>query len=446
MKNRYDSVLWFQHVNNKTYFYVIKGKWNYQILNDYNDAATEKPIAKMGLVNPDLKEIIPAEYDLIHNIGGTIDGLIEVEKGTKRGLFDLTGKNVVAVDYDQILPLQEGEYLAILRNGDDCFYLKKDLSITTRLNDFKIADVLPQIKSFKSSYTLSDSTSKDIMEDNARDSFTSTIISPSYLVDWKIMPKLLSFRNPLRKSGNNPDEMEEEEGSGYYQITFDGYTEKNNWLASAFYSLVDDYLGGRSGLYQTKSVLLVDRNKNRVLSYKANIYFGGGEGGEPLSGRCNNDYLRAINDTLFEYRTTCRPQQRLHNDASLDEAPHYYYLHINNGKLEALPDTRLFSCTKYVKINDTYLNSCFVIDDKGVDYTPVEVLRYMKNEIYAQYHYQFKDPKWTKVFQYRFSYDEDKLANPNVDDSLTVIDKYNINFLDQKLKGIKTPAKVLAAQ
>jgi len=446
LKGRYDSVLYFEHIDNKTFFYVAKGHFRDRSVPYRQSKDTDS--YKQGLVNPELKEIIPVEYDVIHNIGGTIDNLIEVEKADKKGLFDINGKIIVPAEYNEILPLEQGETnLAILRKDDDYFYLSPNLSVSEKISGFKIADVLPKIKSFNTSYTLSDSTSKNIMEDNARDSFTSTIISPSYLVNWGILPKLLVFRNPLRKPGNNPDEMEEEEGSGYYQITFDGYTEKgSNWLASAFYSLVDDYLGGRGGLYESKNVLLVDKNKNRILSYNAQTYFGGGEGGQPVSGRCNNDYLRAINDTLFEYRTTCRADQLLHDNSSLDEAPHYYYLHIKNGKLEALPDKLLFSFTKYIRMNDTYLGGCYMIDDKPVDHTTYEILRYMKNEIYAQYNYTFKDTLWTKVFQQRFYISDDDKKLVNVNDSLNAIEKYNINFIEQKLKAMKAPPKVLAAK
>jgi len=61
----------------------------------------------------------------------------------------------------------------------------------------------------------------------------------------------------------------------------------------------------------------------------------------------------------------------------------------------------------------------------------------MKNEIYADYRYQFKDKRWTDVFQSFYNDDSGTELKPNVsvDDSLTAIDKYNINWINQKLKG-----------
>jgi hypothetical protein len=119
LQKKYDSVIWFAHVDQKTFYYVVKGKW-YQDQDVFHhiDSTTVEPY-KMGLVGPDLKEIIPLEYDLIHNISGTFPGLVEVEKGAKRGFFDLQGKIVLPVSYDQIFPLDNDENLAVLRNGDD---------------------------------------------------------------------------------------------------------------------------------------------------------------------------------------------------------------------------------------------------------------------------------------------------------------------------------------
>jgi hypothetical protein len=49
---------------------------------------------------------------------------------------------------------------------------------------------------------------------------------------------------------------------------------------------------------------------------------------------------------------------------------------------------------------------------------------------------------WNEVFKYTSLYktndDGEFIYNKNATDSLTAIDKYNINFIDQKLKAKKT--------
>lgn len=87
---------------------------------------------------------------------------------------------------------------------------------------------------------------------------------------------------------------------------------------------------------------------------------------------------------------------------------------------------------------------------RPIDQVNADMLRYMKNEIYAGYQYKFKDPKWNRIFYEReVEYDDNyKPKNANVTDSLTAIDKYNINFIDQRMKkmnGAKTTKPVLAA-
>jgi len=435
LKTRYDSVVWFQHIEQKTYYFVLKGTLSRTFY--WRDDNKEKDTSnyKMGLVGPDLKEIIPVEYSLIHNINGTLAGLIEVEKSDKKGLFNLDGKIVVEVDYDQIFPLNDDNNLALLRKNDDYFYLKKNYSITEKLPDLRIEDIVPKIKNLATSYTLSDSSSKSILEYNAHDTFTSLIISPSYLVDLQILPRFIDFQNPLRRSPEDESGEGDGDGSLTYQINFDGKESAgSNWFESIYHSIVDDYLGSRPGLYESKNLLVVDKKQNRILSFDASSYFGGAEGGGYLSGKCNQNYFRSINDTLFEFKTTSYLDVELFDKNIVREGPYYHYLHIINGQLVPVPSNRIFACTKFVKMDDSYLNGCFVINDKTIDHVTPEILKYMKNEIYASYGYKFKNERWNDVFAYHFA-GNDKAVNTIVDDSLTANEKYNIEWINNKLNG-----------
>jgi hypothetical protein len=450
LKTRYDSVVWFDHVNNKTFYYVVKGKLSENFYYQ-NESKINHDDFKIGLVNPDLKEIIPAEYDLIHNINGTIEGLIEVEKADKRGLYNLDGKLVVPVDYDQVYPLKAGDNLAVLKNGDNFFYLKADTTISDKIADFKITDIVSQIKTLGQSYTLTEESSKNVMEYNSRTQGTSLIIPPSYLTGLEILPKFIDFPNPLRKIFSNEDE-DGGEGSRSIAVAFDG--DKNddaNWFQSAYYTIVNDYLGGRGGLYTSKNVLVVDKKHNQILGFKASVDLGEGEGFNSLSGACKESSTRAINDSLFEFKSTSSFYQPLLNeDETLKEGPYYHYLQVKNGKLVDLKSERLFP-TQFIKLDDSYLQGCYTITtdpydsekQTAMDHVNQTLLQYMKNEIYASYKYKFKNQKWNDVFEYRFS-SGDTTRNANVDDSLTTIDKFNISFINSKLNGQK--ANTLAAK
>lgn len=452
LKTRYDSVLWFQHINKKTWFYVIKGKiapsfyMNEQVVANIKDI--EVSDLKMGLVNPDLKEVIPVEYDLVHNIGGTVDGLIEVEKEGKKGLYNMAGKLVVPVDYDQLLPLTDGENLALLKAGNDYFYLKKDTTITDKLIDFRIADVLSKVKHYASSFTWDENSNQNIMEYNSRDDATALVVSPSYLVEWQFLDKFLDFTNPLRKL-MVADGEEGGDNSETVAITYDGEEkDDNNWFQSTFYSVLENYLNGRGDLYESKKVLVVDKKQNRVMGFDPK-YLGDEIGGVGRSGECKDNHLKAINDSLFEYKTTAvLYQDLLDSTRFLREGPSYHYLQIKKDKLVALKSNRRFP-TQFVKLDDSYLQGCYLIapvNDKGKDkrtnYATDEILQLMKNEIYASYNYKFKNKRWNEIFNYQATNNSGESGlNVNVDDSLTVIDKYNIDFLNRKLQ-IKKPAVV----
>ena len=411
---------------------------------------------KIGLVNPQLKEIIPVNYDLIHNIGGTIKGLIEVEKDSKKGFYNLNGRVVLPADYEQIYPLKGADNLALLKKGDEYFYLKTDSTVSEKISDFKISDFLPQIKTYGESYELSEGSANNIMEYNSKDRYTSLIVTPSYLVGWKLLDKFLQFQNPLRKLSD--ETMGDGDGSRSLSINFSGDQKRNddNWFESAFYSVVDDYLGGRSGLYTTKKMLFVDKKHNQVLGFSASSFFGNFEGGGNLSGSCKENAVKAINDSLFEFKTTSELDVEMFDSTRMiNEGPYYHYLQIKNSKLVALKSARLFP-TQFVKMDDSYLEGCYIIllgsySDKAkhlsLDHASKEILQIMKNEIYASYNYKFKNPRWDVVFGSRFNYGDNDKRNVSVDDSLTTIDKYNISFINSKLNGLNVKkANTLAAK
>jgi hypothetical protein len=264
-----------------------------------------------------------------------------------------------------------------------------------------------------------------------------------------------SFKNPLRKS------VFEEVHKNYNIGSPDIIKDDGNWLTASIYSIRDYFVGGRSEFYDSKNIVIIDKKRNRIFSQSiATDYTREEDGGGSLEGPCNVSTIRAINDSLYEVKSGALMYFDLHDSTrSVEGGPYYHYLVIRNNKLSELPDDRYFGFTKYIKMNDTYLNACYnVLIGSGpydgrkkqiVNSITPEMLRYMKNEIYADYGYQFKDKRWQTVFQDMPKYELDNNGNPkpglaNVDDSLTAIDKYNINWITQKLKG--APSTTLAAK
>ncbi|HWD86911.1 MAG TPA: YARHG domain-containing protein [Mucilaginibacter sp.] len=447
LRSKYDSVIWFAHVDKRTWFYVVKGNWDmrFDLLDDKDSV---KSPFKMGLVSPDMKEVIPVEYDLIHNISGTFPGLVEVEKSDKRGFFDLQGKIVVPVNYDQIFPIDDDANLAVLRNGDDYFYLKKDMTISGK-TDIKVADFFPKLRKIPND--LSENALSIVTEYNSHAQDGAIYVPPSYLVDLHIIDKEEDFKNPLRK-------VDFDDVSAGYDVDFSNSIKDDaNWLQASFYSIRDYFLGGREEFYDKRSILVLDKKRNRIYGNDFSTDETPG-GGDSLTGPCDISNISQLNDTLFEVKTGASIYVQLYDSTRfISSGPYYHYMVVKNNKLVELPNRRGFGFTKYVKLDDSYLKACYQMtiglttNNSGkvetLDHITPEMLRVMKNEIYADYAYKFKDKRWQSVFENISSYYGDggvKVLNENVNDSLTAIDKYNINWIEQKLKG--TPSTTLAAK
>jgi len=445
LKGKYDTVVWFAHLGDQNYYYVVNGKWEMdKDIERWKDSVIQP--YKMGLLGPDLKEVIPVQYDVIHNINGTFPSLVEVEKDGKKGFYDLNGKNVVPVNYDQVIPIEDNVNMAVLRSGDDYFYLKKDLSISDKA-DLKIADFFPKIKDIASHLNFYKNALAVVTEYNSREKHGAIYLPPSYLVDLNMIGKEIDFKNPLR---NN---VGFEEVHKDFNIGFANTVSDSNWLTASFYSVRDYFLGGRSEFYDSKNLVIVDKKRNKIYTQDIGTnYTREEDGGDSLEGICDVNNIKALNDSLYEVKAGAVLWADMYDSTkTITGGTYYHYLAVKNNKLVELPNERYFGFTKYVKMDDSYLNACYKMSigadyktskEKTIDHITPELLRYIKNEIYADYGYQFKDKRWQVVFQMMPSYKFDDNGKPipgnaSVEDSLTDVDKYNINWITQKLKGAK---------
>ena len=427
LKARYDSVLWFSHINKQTYFYVVKGEW------DYYDPDSAKTY-KMGLVNPQLQEIIPAEFDLIYNINGTVNGLVEVERDRKRGFYNLNGKVVVPVEYDQIFPLANSEHLAALRKGTTYYWMEKDYSVSgeAAVDIKQILTMLPAVNW----NSLGHVNKTDIMELNSRENHSSVLISPSYLTDMNLVAAIKYLQNPLRRNVDFFDASSE-----YKVAAAENYNKADTGRFQALvYSIRDYFIGGRSEFYDTKNVVLVDQQSNRTFSTDIPVDYTMSEGGgAPVE--CDGYSFKPINDTLFELKAGATTDLSLFDENFVKEMSVYHYLYLHNNKLIEKPTNRLFGFTKFVNMDESYITGCYLYNGKVISKLPPAVLRYIKNEIYADYNYIFKDKRWAAVFE--GSTLDYKAQNANVDDRLTEIDRYNLSWINDRLKG-QTATKLAA--
>ncbi len=399
LKSRYDTVVWFAHLNSETYYYVANGEWISP--KQFGDLDITKN--NLGLLNPDLKEIIPPKYNLIHNISGTIEGLIEVEKDKKRGMYNLNGQLIVPVDYDQIFPVTNDSSLAILQKGKDFFRLRNNYSISNKI-ETNITDVINLVPSF-SAVNMTGTGNNNILEINSRDDHASVYVSPSYLADLKIFNPVIYFKNPLRKNVQYYDM------STRYVVSASESVKDNEtgFLEATLYSIRDYFLGGRSEFYDRKNIVIKD-NQNAV------VYTGGITNSyeEYSDGPtyCKDFKIKAIGDNQVEIKSSATTEISATGTSKeyLIEAPVYHYLNLNNKKIEPDEKDRVFAFTSYVKMDDSYLRGCYSYatykedsnkaDSLNTDYLKPEYLQYVINEIYASHNFKFKDTLLNEQFSF----------------------------------------------
>lgn len=440
LKKQYDSVIWFSHIKNETWYYVANGKWD--ISEVQGDSAG---LYKMGLVGPDLKLRIPVEYSLVHTIGATFENLVEVEKGNKKGFYDLNGKIIVPVEYEHIFPVTATEGIAVLNTGNDFYWLKSDYTISDKA-DLKIGDILEKLKQDKS-FTLTQRTADHITEFNSRYEHGSLYIPSSYLADLNFVSPVKTFENPLRRN------VAWEGVSTNYIVKTDDAAETssgNDWLKTTFYSIRDYFLGGRSEFYDKKNLVIVDKKNNRFLA--VDVYSEYDE--DPSAQLCQVPIkFRALTDSLYEVRSVGRLEVDLYDSTKyVYGGTSYYYFTIRNNKLVPLETNRRFAFTKYVKMDESYLSGCYeMYTTKGekseknkLSTLNTELLEWIKNDIYADYAYKFTNKRWAAIMEGGSAYYQkggdynNKHYSQNTEDSLTAIDKYNIDFINQKLGSSKT--------
>ncbi len=461
LKPKYDSVLWFTFNHSKTYYYVVKGKWDLnKDLDIYiNPNGEAKDDYNMGLVGPDLKEIIPVKYSLIHNIGGVFPNLIEVESGNNKGLYDLNGKEVVPAKYSHIYPIDDDQNLAVLQDGDIFYYLKKDLSISEKEN-IKLSDFFSKIKKISNTNDLKKEALKNVIEFNSYSEFDAVYLPASYLVDLGLAKKELEFPSLSRDKLDRPDDVGQQD---YTIAPINKIENHDNWFSAFFFAIKDYYIDARYEFYDSKQLLIVDKKKNRLFTQPISGYYvitNLEENFGAYEGSCNINSIKAISDSLFEVKAGAILRFGLYDERKqIIGGPYYHYYLITGDQLVELHNNRNFGFTKYIKMDDSYLTGCYTMlvghteQNKGhtesIDASNAELLRFMKNEIYADYNYQFKDNRWKSIFsmfeEKNFS-NQDEPQKGKVEDQLTEIDKYNINWITQKLKGSKGSSKVLASK
>ncbi len=444
LREDYGDVLAYSEWDGILYYYIaskpLKGKYNVFSKENLDDA-------KIGLVMGNGQLVLQPLYDKIYNPNTTVIGGIVTEKGGLRGLFMPERSLYIEPTYDQIYPSSVDSVLAYVKKKGELGYLNQD---GEEVMDGYMQDMLASIMNWQVSNE--DANFVDVLmiddaytfkTDERLESANGVMLLPSYINEWG-----------LEENGEN-DLIPTGKDDLYYEGTYTNSVEVSEVqeVSTGIWALVTDFMdhgiGIRSDYIRTKKYLVTVDNSNTPIE-KIKL----SDASDDVYALCNiNAKIKIIDqrvkntDTQEEIISSAQPynlvietytQGALNGYDKYDEAVSYSYIGVKyDGKTEQMATARIWDCTKFVFMDESYFKGCFAQgmnerDEHGrstiqiTQHLAAEDLDIMRNEIYAEYGYRFKSDKWDKYFANKPWYTP---RFDNVDDQLNPYEKHNIALI-----------------
>jgi hypothetical protein len=416
LQQHYDTVVFFTEVNDNVLFYVANGAWVYPY--PYDGEQSDGGKYKMGVVTADCKVVVPVEYNKIYNPGGTIPGLIEVELNGLRGLYSVKGEQIIPAEYQGIFPTNAPGAIAQLKKDSVYGWLseKGQVSFDAGSHKDKSLFISPIESKSVLSWQFKYPGEIDVLIDMNGDSeeCAGIIIYPSFIRDLGITdvahPWVLNDVNELGM------------GMTDTEIKFEHAESLSDKLFGLVSFFMESGADARGYQFSENDLMILDNSMTKI-DHLENLISNSFQQ-DPCGNLRTGPAYKVIDKGLFEAN---------------DGHGNYKYFKVNDyGKVEQQLTDRKYAFTKFVKISDEYFNGCryegIPYEDKAYEKTNIVVitglsvddLDVMRNEIFAEYGFIFKSPKWKQYFEKQPWY---KPRFDNVDDQLTEIDKYNIKFI-----------------
>lgn len=413
LAKQYDSVAFYTEVDDQLLFYVIKGSWEYPYTYE-REKQRDAGNYKIGVVTAENKVVIPVEFTKIYNPDGSFEGMIEVESDGLRGLYHTTGGAFIPAEFEGIYPTTAEGVFAQVKKGDRYGWVSATGMVSfepsSHLNKKLFQSPIETNAILEWEFKFPGPIKLLVNPYDFADELNGVLIYPSYLRDLGITPIANSF--VFLESSTFGMGMTDSE------IKF----EKVESLADKFFGLVSFFMeagaDARGYHFAQNDLLVLDKSMNR-LGYQESITY-------------NTNYQNPCGKSVDSYRTIEPGLYEAENENGFYE----YYKITEGGTVQELKTNRQYNFTKFVKIDKHYFDRCHF---KEIDYDeslPANVILYrglssedldiMRNEIFAEYGFIFKTPKWKEYFGkmpwYQPQFD-------NVDHLLTDIDKANIKFI-----------------
>lgn len=420
IQQQFDSVIWYASYQDNLYFYVVNsGEQGFTMNYNYPEQSTGY---FMGLTDENGALIIPVEYELIGTIAFEMPMAIEVRKGGKYGYFDLESRKlIIQPAYDMIIPYDKENAFAIVKQDSVYGWLDTEYEYHAGFPSegaeswVKEFDFLPKDMRLKGdSKTFCEVPNKDYAGNGI-------LIPPSYMVKTGLFEKVIGGISTTPVPLNGWTDYVETKGTLLQTVT--------DRINAVITTITERYIDGREEFYTYNRLMLVD-NKQDTLEV-GSVYSDGAI------------TFRKVDDTLLEIKY----EQDNPEGSEFDEynIPVYnYYALGEDVSVTRYKSNRSFPETKYVKLDSSYLVGDFLrwgeSGEEHSDFLSLATITYMRDEILAEYGYRFEDPNAAEQFKYRDWYKPEHDSIDNFKESMTEVDRYNLDFLDKIILMMKTEA------
>ncbi len=424
LEEKYDAFIYFLKHDGNFIYYVANGDVN---------AALEKEERnhghfKMGLVNQHGQEIIPLAFDEIYNPEPNLGFGIQVEKDGQFGYYDLAGNQLLPVQYDGLFPYpQDPEVIFQVRQGEQYGWIDSEWQV--HLDPVSHIDKKLFTSPLNSSLY---SNLSFVVEEKKR----NIILLKDMTGSWSEQHGTVIYPPYIRHLGiwthSDGDFLDNVNSNEHGTLSVGGGIElvKNlgGKLKVLFSRFQSEGIDVRTDGFYDEKVITVDENLEPVEQMNVTEFTYS----EPYY--CSHGGMRFVRPDLMEFW----------GDQYLTGHPKYfsmttyrYYEVTEDGRYRILTNDRQFPFTKYIDLEERYFQDCYRLlegfydEDTGGQivlsrHLSINDLDVMRNEIFAEYGYQFKSKRWQDYFSgkqwYRAKFD-------NVDDMMSERDKKNVEFI-----------------
>lgn len=415
LQQTYDTVIWYTQYNDSIYYYVVNGEWQNFFMVDNGERSTS---AKMGLVGESGRVIVPPAYDLVGTISFETENVVEVKKDNLVGHFAMDGKEIAPAVYEWIIPYAQDGVYALVKKDSEIGWLDNSYVHHAGFPSDEAKKYIDEFgylgKNIEISYTTMPTA--EVIDVNYMG--RGIVVPPTYFVQAGVLNEIISDIYTGENSfGWGGIEKIETEGSMFEKIS--------DKFSALLVMLNDHYLEGREGFYQRTNLTFVDDQHQLTTSFTM------------PSGKIS---FNRIDSTLMEVRLSREGESNRYEGEMEDDqwdVPFYQYFRIENGSVTQLKSRRSYRFTEFVRIDSSYLEGTFHIweEESGTvktqDFPFTQSLEWMRNEILADYGYDFADPETKKHFSYYEWYKPTHSSYGDIYGLMSETDLHNLQFLEK---------------